>query len=123
MRQLQTDLSIFAGSSSNTRRWGEVPVQTARTASPSSTRRRPCARWSGIAQRRGTPFYITKDEENCFGTIVLGMQDAPLFAEAGLLGEKYEIFQEPRANERMYQHVPTLASGVVNYAAFWRSTP
>jgi uncharacterized protein (DUF169 family) len=72
----------------------------------------------GVAQKRGTPFYFSKEDEDCFGTIVLGMQDAPLFAEAGLLGEKFEIFQEARANQRIYQHVPMLAKGTVNYVAF-----
>jgi uncharacterized protein (DUF169 family) len=72
----------------------------------------------GEAQRRGAPFYFSKEEEDCFGTVVLGMEEAPTFAEAGLLGEKFEIFQEARANERIYQHIPMLAKGTVNYVAF-----
>jgi uncharacterized protein (DUF169 family) len=71
-----------------------------------------------IAQERGTPFYFSKDDEDCFGTIVLGMREAPLFAEAGLLGEKFQIFQEARANERIYRDLPVLAKGTVNYVAF-----
>ena len=70
------------------------------------------------AQERGTSFYFSKEEEDCFGTIVLGMEDAPTYAEAGLLGEKFEIFQEARANERIYQYVPMFPKGTVNYAAF-----
>jgi uncharacterized protein (DUF169 family) len=46
------------------------------------------------------------------------MEEAPLFAEAGLLGDKFGVYEEPRANERIYQHVPRLAKGTVNYAAF-----
>jgi uncharacterized protein (DUF169 family) len=72
----------------------------------------------GEAQRRGAAFYFSKEEEDCFGTVVLGMEEAPTFAEAGLLGEKFEIFQEARANERIYQHIPMLAKGTVNYVAF-----
>jgi uncharacterized protein (DUF169 family) len=71
-----------------------------------------------VAQERGTPFYFSRDEEDCFGTIALGMEDAPTFAEAGLLGEKFEIFQEARANERIYQYIPLLPRGTVNYVAF-----
>jgi uncharacterized protein (DUF169 family) len=71
-----------------------------------------------IAQERGTPFYFSRKEEDCFGRIVLGMEEAPLFAEAGLLGDKFGVYEEPRANERIYQHVPRLAKGTVNYAAF-----
>ena len=72
----------------------------------------------GIAQRRGTPFYFSKNEEDCFGKVVLGMEEAPLFAEAGLLGDMFGVFDEPRANERIYQHIPMMAKGTVNYTAF-----
>jgi uncharacterized protein (DUF169 family) len=72
----------------------------------------------GIAQRRDTPFYFSKAEEDCFGKIVLGMEDAPVFAEAGLMGEKFGVYEEPRANQRIYEHIPLFAKGTVNYAAF-----
>src|SRR5512141_120182 len=55
-----------------------------------------------VAQQRGTPFYFSRNEEDCFGRVVLGMEDAPLFAEAGLLGDKFGVYEEPRANERIY---------------------
>lgn len=71
-----------------------------------------------VAQEKGSPFYFSKGEEDCFGRVVLGMADAPLYAEAGLLGEKFGVYEEPRANERIYQHIPKLAKGTVNYAAF-----
>lgn len=67
------------------------------------------------AQERGKPFYFTKENEDCFGTMVLGMMDAPPFAEAGLLGEGFEIFQEARANRRLYQGLPKLTKGTANY--------
>ena len=69
------------------------------------------------AQERGTPFYFTKDNEDCFGTMVLGMEDMPTFAESGLLGEKFEIFQDARANKRLYQDLPKFTKGTVNYVA------
>jgi uncharacterized protein (DUF169 family) len=71
-----------------------------------------------VAQERGTPFYFSRNEEDCFGRVVLGMDDAPLAAEAGLLGQRFGVYEEPRANERIYQHIPKLAKGTVNYAAF-----
>jgi len=67
------------------------------------------------AQERGAPFYFTKENEDCFGTMVLGMEDGPPFVEAGLLGEKFEIFQDARANKRLYQYVPKFTRGTVNY--------
>ncbi len=70
------------------------------------------------AQERGTPFYFAKENEDCFGTMALGMDDVPPFAEAGILGERYEVFQEPRANMRIYQHIMKFERGTVNYVAY-----
>lgn len=70
------------------------------------------------AQERGTPFYFDKENEDCFGTMTLGMVEVPPFAEAGMLGEGFEVFDEPRANQRIYQEVMKIPRGVVNYVAF-----
>jgi uncharacterized protein (DUF169 family) len=70
------------------------------------------------AQQSDAPFYITKENESCFGTLALGMEETPPFAESGQLGEGYEIFQEPRANSRLYQHIHKFPKGTVNYVAF-----
>lgn len=69
------------------------------------------------AQQRGTPFYFTKDNESCFGTLPLGMEDMPPIAESGQVGIKLEIFQEPRANTRLYLELPRFPKGTVNYVA------
>ncbi len=118
MRQLQTDLSILRGFEFEYPPVGvkflfKRPDGIERLAEPAAI-----CEMVRIAQERSAPFYITKDEENCYGTIVMGMNEAPVFAEAGLLGEKYEIFQEGRANQRLYKDLPTLPRGVANYAAF-----
>ena len=70
------------------------------------------------AQQRGTPFYFTKENEDCVGKLPLGMEDMPPFAESGQIGPKFEIFQEPRANSRLYQYLPKFPKGTVNYVAF-----
>ena len=70
------------------------------------------------AHQRGTPFYFDKENEDCVGTLPLGMEEMPPLAESGQIGPKLEIFQEPRANSRIYQYVPTLSRGIVNYVAF-----
>jgi uncharacterized protein (DUF169 family) len=67
------------------------------------------------AQNSTGPFYIDKKNENCFGTMALGMEEAPNFAESGQLGPGYEIFQEPRANARLYHQVPMMRRNTVNY--------
>ena len=70
------------------------------------------------AQQRGTPFYFSKENEDCVGKLVLGMEDMPPFVESGLVGPKLEIYQEPRANNRIYQYIYKFGKGVVNYVAF-----
>ena len=70
------------------------------------------------AQQATSPFYITRENENCFGKVALGMEEAPAFAESGQLGIRYEIFQEARANKRLYQHIPMFKKGTVNYVVF-----
>lgn len=71
------------------------------------------------AQHMNTPFYFgTENNETCVGKILLGMEDMEPFAESGQIGDRLEIFQEPRANYIFYQYVPKFDKGVVNYVAF-----
>jgi uncharacterized protein (DUF169 family) len=70
------------------------------------------------AQERKTPFYISKENESCFGKALLGMEDFPAFAQGGQIGIKLEIFQEARANSNLYQYLTLLPRGAVNYVAF-----
>lgn len=53
------------------------------------------------AQQRGTPFYITKDNENCAGKAMLGMLDepAPSSAGSGEIGVKFGIFEDGTSSE------------------------
>lgn len=44
----------------------------------------------------------------------------PLFAEAGRIGEEFEIFEEARANQKLYQYFYEFNPGLVNYVAFSR---
>jgi len=70
------------------------------------------------AQQRGAPFYFTKENETCFGKALLGMEDFPAFALGGEIGIRLEIFQEPRANSNLYQHISRLPRDTVNYVVF-----
>jgi uncharacterized protein (DUF169 family) len=70
-------------------------------------------------QETKTPFYFGKENsEACVGKILLGMEDMEPFAESGQIGDRLEIFQEPRANYKFYQYVPKFEKGIVNYVAF-----
>jgi uncharacterized protein (DUF169 family) len=81
-------------------------------------KRLPFCQMMREAQERGAPFYFSKENEDCFGVMTLGMVDVPAFAEAGILGEEYGVFAEPRANQRIYQEVMKIPRGVVNYVCF-----
>jgi uncharacterized protein (DUF169 family) len=70
------------------------------------------------AQRRGTPFYFSRENESCVGKVVLGMEDFPLFVEGGLIGPKFGIFQEARANNKIYDQMPRFRPGLVNYVSY-----
>jgi len=59
------------------------------------------------AQQRESPFYFTKENEDCFGKISLGMELMSSWGKGGEFGAALEIFQEPRANARIYQYVPS----------------
>lgn len=71
------------------------------------------------AQIRSTPFYMDKDNENCMGKGAMGMMgDTPGWAEAGLIGERMDIFKDAGANMRCMRHYTTFENGSVNYVAF-----
>jgi uncharacterized protein (DUF169 family) len=71
----------------------------------------------GEAQK-GTPFYITKDDFECVGPFILGMVAPDDLFESGQVGYKLGIFEEPRANSRLYKYVPMMPKGTVRYAVF-----
>lgn len=118
MRPLQTDLSIF-----NKFKFEKPPVGVKfllfkPEGIEQLDKTLPFCQMITEAQQRGTPFYFAKENEDCFGTMVLGMVDMPPWAESGQVGVKFEIFQEARANSRLYLYVPKFPKGTVNYVAF-----
>ncbi len=70
------------------------------------------------AQESVRPFYFGKKNESCVGKVVLGMEEMTPAFESGIVGPKYKIYQEPRANGKIYQYIPTFKRGIVNYVVF-----
>jgi len=64
------------------------------------------------------PFYATQENFTCVGPMLLGMRNMEPVAESGEIGAADGIYQEPRANRRIYQHIPKLAKDTVRYVAF-----
>ena len=119
MRPLQTDLSIF----------GKLDIEK-----PPVGVRFELKKPEGIekldknmalcemlleSQNRTAPFYITGENETCFGKQTLGMvTGGPAFAKSGELGVKFELFQDARANKRLSQANPGLPDGTVSHVLF-----
>ncbi len=70
------------------------------------------------AQVAGRKFYITKDDDNCFGKMVLGMSEKSPFAASGQAGYDFGVYRTQAPNARLYNMIPTLVHGSVNYVLF-----
>ncbi len=64
------------------------------------------------------PFYATKDNFSCVDRLILGMMDAEPTMEGGQIGAKEKIYQEARANSRIYHHIYKIPRDTVRYVAF-----
>jgi uncharacterized protein (DUF169 family) len=71
-----------------------------------------------IEAQEGGSFYATKEDFTCIGPLLLGMMEHEPIFESGLVGPRLGVFKEPRANRRIYQVIPRLPKGTVNYVAF-----
>jgi len=69
--------------------------------------------------QEGNAFYADKENHTCeAGIYVLGQADAPEPFISGGFGAGLKIFEEPRSASRLYQYIPRIGRGVVNYIAF-----
>ncbi len=64
------------------------------------------------------PFYAALDNFNCVGPILTGMVETDPVFESGHIGQSLHIFEEARANRRIYQYITKLERNSVNYVAF-----
>jgi len=71
------------------------------------------------AQNSGA-FYVDETHFECAGPLCLGIANDDPFSVAGQIGAKFglDIFQEARANRRIYEVLPTLRKGTCNYVIF-----
>lgn len=71
-----------------------------------------------IAQTTGKTFYISKENDQCFGKMVLGMIEKPAVGASGQAGYDFGVYKTPIACQKLYQQLPTLVPGAVNYVIF-----
>lgn len=65
--------------------------------------------------QKGEPFYAGKEDFECVGPFLLGMIEPAALFESGQVGPRLGIYEEPRANRRLYQYVPMMHKNTVNY--------
>ena len=70
------------------------------------------------AQTSGRKFFITKDDDDCFGKMVLGMIPKPGLAASGQAGYDFGVFKSQAPNARLYNEITTLVPGAVNFVEF-----
>jgi uncharacterized protein (DUF169 family) len=65
-------------------------------------------------------FYVGPDDWVCVGVeqMILGMKDPSPALVSGLLGGEEDLYREASACRTMYQYLPTLPKGSVQYVAF-----
>jgi uncharacterized protein (DUF169 family) len=75
-----------------------------------------CEMWREA--QKTEPFYASVDNFNCVAPILLGMAEGNPVFESGSIGPALSIFEEARANRRLYYYLTKLEKGSVNYVAF-----
>jgi uncharacterized protein (DUF169 family) len=69
--------------------------------------------------QEGNAFFVDKENHTCeAGVYVLGQADAPEPYTSGEFGAGLKIFEDARSASRIYQYIPRIGKGVVNYVAF-----
>jgi uncharacterized protein (DUF169 family) len=118
MRKLQTDLSILGKFNFERPPVGVTYMINQPEGIEQLDKRLALCEMIKEGQQRGKAFFISKENENCAGKRLLGMGGyAPEIPSSGQIGVDFEIFQDNRANWRLYQYQPQL-KGVVNYVVF-----
>ena len=70
------------------------------------------------SQDTGKKFYVAKEDDNCYGKVVLGMEPVPESAASGQIGHGLGVYGTPAANARLYSQMHTLVPGTCNYVVF-----
>jgi uncharacterized protein (DUF169 family) len=64
------------------------------------------------------PFYVQREDFHCTEPLTLGMEDPDPVLLSGLVGEIDDLYEELRANQKIYQLVPRMLKGSVKCVLF-----
>ena len=70
------------------------------------------------AQDENRAFFITAENEQCMGKVVMGMVDLETNHGSGQAGHEMGLFRSPAANARLYYEATILKRGVCNFVVF-----
>lgn len=70
------------------------------------------------AQKTGRKFYITKDDDECYGKLVTGMIDKPPVTASGQAGYDFGCYATPGVCRNLYQKLPVIEPHTVNFVEF-----
>jgi len=68
--------------------------------------------------QENNPFYVQKEDFVCVEPMLLGMEDPEPALISGMAGGTGGLFKEARACRKVYQYIPKMLKGSVNYVAF-----
>jgi len=71
-----------------------------------------------VEAQTSEPFYVERDDLHCVEPLILGMEDLDPVPLSGLVGEMDDLFEELRANQKIYYLVPKLLKGSVKSVVF-----
>ncbi|MBN1190441.1 MAG: DUF169 domain-containing protein [Dehalococcoidales bacterium] len=64
------------------------------------------------------PFYASAENFTCVDRLLMGFMEPEPIYESGQIGAKEHIYQDARANRRIYQYIPKIPAGTVRHVAF-----
>ena len=70
------------------------------------------------AQTTKTRFYITVEDDACYGKLAMGMIDIPPVTGSGQAGYDFGCYKSPMPNLQLYQKLPRLVRDTVHYVEF-----
>lgn len=70
------------------------------------------------AQGAEKKFYITKENDKCFGKMLTGMEEEPGLNLSGQIGADFGCYRTNAPGARLYHMIPTLKRGAHNYVVF-----
>jgi len=70
------------------------------------------------AQDTGEHFYITADDDACYGKLALGMADIQPVTASGEAGKDFGCFDTQMPNRLLYKDLPLLPKGTIRYVEY-----